>query len=241
MKVCAPELAGRIAAADWAEIGASLDRESHARLPALLEPALCRALRNCYDDPTVNFRSTVHMARHHYGRGEYRYFDYPLPGLVDKLRHTFYPHLAEIANRWRACLGEEARWPCRLEGLIEHCRANGQTRPTPLLLRYGTGDYNCLHRDMYGDVLFPLQVIVLLSEPGSEFDGGELVLTEQRARRQSRPVVVRFNQGDAVIVPVSHRPEPGAHGFRRVHLRHGVSTVRCGHRMTLGLIFHDAA
>jgi hypothetical protein len=231
----------RITRSDWLALEASLDAESYARLPGLLNAAQCRWLSSRYDDPTVGFRSTVQMSRHHYGRGEYRYFGYPLPDLVAALREAFYPRLAAIANRWRGRLGEDARWPARLSELIGRCQANGQVRPTPLLLRYRAGDYNCLHQDVYGGVLFPLQVIVLLSDPGSEFEGGELVLTEQRARRQSRPVVVPMQQGDAVIVPVTTRPEMGPRGYRRVNVRHGVSAVRSGARSTLGLIFHDAA
>lgn len=231
----------RIATFDWQALEESLDVQSHARVPGLLDAAACRWLSCCYDDPTVGFRSTVQMSRHHFGRGEYRYFDYPLPDPVVALREAFYPHLAAIANRWSGCLGEDVHWPARLSELIERCHAKGQVRPTPLLLRYGVGDYNCLHQDVYGEVVFPLQVILLLSDPGSEFEGGELVLTEQRARRQSRPLVVPLEQGDAAIVPVISRPEMGLRGYRRVNVRHGVSTVRSGVRSTLGLIFHDAA
>lgn len=234
-------LTARIAALDWPALEASIDAASYARVPEVLDADTCRALAASYDDASVGFRSTVQMARHHYGRGEYRYFAYPLPATVATMRTAFYPPLAAIANRWRYRLGEAGLWPGTLDELTRQCHAAGQTRPTPLLLSYGVGDYNCLHQDVYGDLLFPLQIIVLLSRPGREFDGGELVLTEQRPRRQSRPVVVPVDQGDAVIVPVRHRPEPGARGYRRVAVRHGVSTVRAGARKTLGLIFHDAA
>lgn len=236
----ADALASRVRALDWSGLQDGLEAESHARVSGLLDTDTCRSLRSCYDDGLADFRSTVQMSRHNYGRGEYRYFSYPLPPRVESLRQVLYPLLAAIANDWCAKLGETERWPAHLEELTRHCHESGQTRPTPLLLRYGPGDYNCLHQDVYGDILFPLQVIVLLSEPDSEFEGGELVLTEQRPRRQSRVVVVPLKQGEGVVVPVRTRPEPGPRGFRRVQVRHGVSTVRSGYRMTLGLIFHDA-
>ncbi len=181
------------------------------------------------------------MARHNFGRGEYKYFGYPLPDTVAGLRAAFYPHLARIANDWAQRLGDEARWPATLDRLLARCHRAGQRRPTPLLLRYRTGDYNCLHQDLYGDIQFPLQVIVQLTARGEDFDGGELVLVEQRPRMQSRPIVVDLPQGAAAIVPVRYRPVRGARGWRRTQMRHGVSAVTAGTRQTLGLIFHDAA
>ena len=193
-----------------------------------------------YDDP-ARFRSRVVMARHGFGRGEYQYFADPLPPLVARLRTTLYPPLAAIANRWAATLGETTRFPDDHAAFLTRCHAAGQTRPTPLLLRYGPGDYNCLHQDLYGAEVFPLQVAVLLSEPGEDFSGGEFVLTEQRPRMQSRVEVANLGRGDAVIFPVHHRPVRGTRGVYRVTMRHGVSRVRGGSRHTLGVIFHDAA
>ena len=219
-------------AADLAEHGYAMSR--------LLEPATCRMLAALYDDDG-RFRSRVVMQRHGFGRGEYKYLAYPLPEPVAALRAALYPPLAAIANGWRAALGEAARFPATLDGFLAECHAAGQTRPTPLLLRYGAGDYNCLHQDLYGALVFPLQVTVLLSEPGADFTGGEFVLVEQRPRAQSRPVVVTLAQGEAVIFPVHHRPVQGARGPHRVTMRHGVSRVHSGRRHTLGVIFHDAA
>ena len=207
---------------------------------ALLEPADCRELAALYDDD-AHFRSRVIMQRHNFGRGEYKYFAYPLPALVAKLRATLYPPLAVIANTWRAALNETGRFPPTLKAYLAECHAAGQTRPTPLLLRYGVDDYNCLHQDLYGDLVFPLQLTVLLSEPGVDFTGGEFVLVEQRPRAQSRPIVVSLKQGEAVIFPVHHRPSKGTRGIYRVTMRHGVSRVLTGQRHTLGVIFHDAA
>ena len=209
-------------------------------IPAVLDHVACRRLRERFDDERTVFRSTIDMERYNYGRGVYRYFDYPLPPEVQALREAFYPPLAAIANEWAERLGDATRWPATLAELIERCHAEGQTRPTPLLLRYGPDDYNRLHQDLYGPIYFPLQVIVLLSEPGVEFEGGELVLVEQRARVQSRPIVVPLTQGAAAIVPVRERPRPGKRGYHRVAMRHGVSRIRRGNRMTLGVIFHDA-
>jgi hypothetical protein len=205
----------------------------------LITPAECEALTSLYPIEGV-FRSRVVMGRHGFGRGEYKYFSYPLPGLVAALRTAIYPRLAPIANRWNAALGIDVRFPEKHAEFIERCHAAGQLRPTPLLLQYGADDYNCLHQDLYGEHVFPLQVAILLSEPGRDFTGGEFVITEQRPRMQSRPEVLPLRQGDAVVFAVRHRPVRGTRGVHRVSLRHGVSRVRSGHRHTVGVIFHDA-
>ena len=192
-------------------------------------------------DEGDRFRSRVVMARHGFGRGEYQYFAYPLPDLVAGLRGAFYARLAPVANRWNEAMGIAARYPADHAAFLQRCHAAGQTRPTPLLLRYGSGDYNCLHQDLYGEHVFPLQVAVLLSEPGEAFEGGEFVLTEQRPRMQSRAHVVPLRRGDAVAFAVHHRPARGSRGVYRTVLRHGVSALRSGRRHTLGVIFHDAA
>ncbi|MGA0604603.1 2OG-Fe(II) oxygenase [Phenylobacterium sp. VNQ135] len=225
---------------DWTALAAELDAHGCAVVPDLLDSAECSQVAGWYDEPD-RFRSTVVMARHGFGRGEYRYFRYDLPPLVQTLRAELYPRLAAIANAWNGALGEDVRFPPDHAAYLARCHAAGQTRPTPLLLRYGVGDYNCLHQDLYGEHVFPLQVAVLLSEPGRDFEGGEFVLTEQRPRMQSRAEVVPLRQGDAVIFPVHHRPVRGARGLYRVNLRHGVSRLRSGRRHTLGIIFHDAA
>jgi hypothetical protein len=219
---------------------AALDAEGWALIPRLLDRGACERLRELYRDD-ARFRSTVVMARHGYGRGEYRYFAYPLPEPVVTLRASLYERLAPIANRWNASLGSDVRYPSRHADYLARCHAAGQTRPTPLLLRYGEGDYNCLHQDLYGEHVFPLQVVVLLSAPRVEFEGGELVMTEQRPRMQSRAMVLPLAQGDAAVIAVHHRPVQGARGMHRVNLRHGVSRVTRGDRRTLGIIFHDAA
>lgn len=223
---------------DWTAVERDLDAHGCARLPGLLNSTECEALAARYEGD--GFRSTVTMARHGFGRGEYRYFGYPLPSPVAALRAALYAPLADIANRWAAVLGEPTRYPSEHSDYLARCHAAGQTRPTPLLLRYGPGDYNCLHQDLYGEYVFPLQAAVLLSEPGRDFEGGEFVLTEQRPRMQSRVEVVPLRQGDAVIFPVRHRPVRGGRGVYRVNLRHGVSRLRAGRRHTLGVIFHDA-
>jgi len=235
-----PGLADRIDALPWGDIATELDAFGCARVAGLLDAETCEAAAGWYDEPAL-FRSQVIMARHGFGRGEYRYFGYPLPDLVGELRAAFYPPLADIANRWRAALGEAAPYPAEHAVFLARCHAAGQGRPTPLLLRYGPGDHNCLHQDLYGEHVFPLQVAVLLSEPGRDFEGGEFVLTEQRPRMQSRVEVVPLRQGDAVIFPVRDRPVRGVRGPYRVTLRHGVSRLRAGRRHTLGVIFHDAA
>jgi uncharacterized protein len=206
----------------------------------LLDTATCRMLAALYDDET-RFRSRVVMQRHNFGRGEYKYLAYPLPEPVATLRATLYPPLAAVANAWRVALRDEGRFPATLDAFLAECHAAGQTRPTPLLLRYGKDDFNCLHQDLYGPLVFPLQLTVLLSAPGEDFAGGEFVLVEQRPRAQSRAAVVQLAQGDAVIFPVHHRPAQGARGVHRVTMRHGVSRVTGGIRQTLGIIFHDAA
>ena len=225
---------------DWARISSELDAQGNAVLEGLISPDECDALAALYQDEE-RFRSRVVMARHGFGRGEYKYFNYPLPDLVGKLRATLYPPLAEIANRWNKAMGVGARFPDEHAKFIKRCHAAGQRRPTPLLLQYGAGDYNCLHQDLYGEHVFPLQLTILLSRPGRDFTGGEFVMTEQRPRMQSRAEVVPLAKGDAVIFAVHHRPVQGTRGVYRVNLRHGVSRVRSGHRHTAGIIFHDAA
>jgi len=231
--------AGWVASIDWERVEQDLDAVGSAAIERLITEPECGALSALYPLDAV-FRARVVMQRHGFGRGEYRYFNYPLPDLVAQLRRTLYPCLVPIANRWNAAMGIEVRYPRRHEDFLERCHRAGQLRPTPLLLQYGTGDYNCLHQDLYGEHVFPLQVTVLLSEPERDFAGGEFVITEQRPRMQSRADVMPLRQGDAVIFAVHHRPVRGARGFYRVQLRHGVSRVRSGHRHTLGIIFHDA-
>lgn len=225
---------------DWTAAEASLDAGGSAVLPGLLSDDQCRAVAGLYDDSRP-FRSRVVMARHGFGRGEYQYFAYPLPDLVATLRRELYPRLAPLANRWSAAMGSTARYPAGHADFLERCQRAGQTRPTPLLLRYGPGDYNCLHQDLYGEHVFPFQAAVLLSQPEVDFTGGELVLTEQRPRMQSKVEVANLRQGDALVFAVHHRPVGGARGFYRVNHRHGVSPLRSGRRHTLGVIFHDAA
>jgi len=224
---------------DWAAAGSELDAHGCAVLPGLLPAEECVRLRALYPEPDP-FRSRIVMARHGFGRGEYQYFRYPLPDTVERLRSTLYPSLAAIANRWNAALGRDLRYPDSQAEYLALCHSAGQTKPTPLLLQYGAGDYNCLHQDLYGDLVFPLQVACLLSAPGADFSGGEFVLTEQRPRMQSRAEVVPLAQGDAVVFPVHHRPVTGTRGVYRVTMRHGVSRIRSGSRHTLGIIFHDA-
>lgn len=224
---------------DWTAAAEALDTNGWAVLPGLLDSDTCKQMAVLYDAP-AHFRSHVIMARHGFGRGEYRYFAYPLPDPVHDLRTGLYPPLADIANRWHARMGIERRFPAAHADWLAECHAAGQTRPTPLLLRYGPGDYNCLHQDLYGDHVFPLQIAVLLSEPERDFAGGEFVLTEQRPRMQSRAAVVPLRQGDAVVFAVNQRPVRGGKGDYRVTMRHGVSAVHIGRRHTLGIIFHDA-
>jgi hypothetical protein len=226
-------------ALDWQRIAAELDAHGCALLKQALPAKDCDALVKSYQEEGL-FRSRVIMARHGFGRGEYKYFSYPLPPVVAKLRATLFPPLAGIANRWNESLGTGVRYPTDHAAYLERCHKAGQTKPTPLLLQYGEGDYNCLHQDVYGEQVFPLQVAFLLSQPGVDFSGGEFVLTEQRPRMQSRAEVVPLERGDGVIFPVHHRPVQGTRGIYRVNLRHGVSRIRSGHRHTLGVIFHDA-
>ena len=232
-------LAADVAALDWASIAAQLDSYGCATTGVLLKPAQCAALAGTYASDAL-FRGRIVMARHGFGRGEYKYFAYPLPELVAELRAALYPPLADIANRWNAAMGIDLAYPRDHASYLARCRKAGQTKPTPLLLQYGAGDYNCLHQDLYGENVFPLQVAFLLSRPAEDFIGGEFVLTEQRPRMQSRAEIVPLVQGEGVIFPVHHRPVQGTRGSYRVNMRHGVSRLRSGHRHTLGIIFHDA-
>lgn len=225
---------------DWQETAAQLDERGHAILPGLLTEDQCTMLASLYDDDAL-FRSQIRMARHGFGRGKYKYFSYPLPPFVEELRHALYSRLVPIANRWSERLRSEIRYPEGLEDYLGQCHSAGQCRPTPLLLRYGKGDYNCLHRDLYGERFFPLQVIILLNQPREDFEGGQLILTEQRPRMQSIGRVVHLELGDAAIIAVNYRPQRGTRGDYRLAMKHGVSEVLKGHRHTLGLIFHDAS
>ncbi len=232
-------IAERVDAIDWTKAAAHLDGRGWATIERFLGAEECRAITGLYDDDTA-FRSRVVMARHGFGRGEYKYFSCPLPDIIVALRAALYPQLAPIANRWNEAMRLEVRYPQQHSEFLERCHEAGQTRPTPLLLRYGAGDFNALHQDLYGEHVFPLQAAFLLSEPEKDFTGGEIVLTEQRPRMQSRAAVVPLRRGDGVLFAVHHRPVQGARGTHRVHMRHGVSEVRAGRRHTLGVIFHDA-
>lgn len=232
--------AARLAQIDWGSVSADLDTQGWTILPALIAPDACDGIAALYDDE-AGFRSRIVMARHGFGRGEYRYFSYPLPPIIQELRSGLYPRLAPIANRWHERMGIDTCFPSTHRGFLDRCHAAGQSRPTPLLLRYGPEDYNCLHQDLYGEHVFPLQIAMLLSEPGRDFEGGEFVLTEQRPRMQTRPTVVSLAKGDAVIFAVNNRPVQSSRGNYRVALRHGVSKVRSGQRHAVGIIFHDAA
>jgi uncharacterized protein len=236
-----PETAARVDAIDWQATAADLDSQGWAVFSKLLAPAECLEIAGLHAGGG-RFRGKVVMARHGFGRGECQYFAYPLPDLIEGLRGALYPRLAPIANRWNAAMGIDGRFPADHAAFLDRCHAAGQTRPTPLLLlQYGTDDYNCLHQDLYGEHVFPLQVAILLSEPGEDFEGGEFVLTEQRPHMQSRPSVVPLRRSDAVVFAVNQRPVQGSRGFYRTALRHGVSRIRTGHRHTMGIIFHDAA
>lgn len=238
-KTSSPGTPTRVEAIDWAQATADLDAQGCAVLKNLLSPDECDAVAAMYPDD-ARFRSRVVMGRHGFGRGEYKYFSYPLPDLIAELRPALYAQLQAIANRWNETMGIDIRYPASHEAFLQRCHDAGQARPTPLLLQYEAGDYNCLHQDLYGEHVFPIQVAILLSEPERDFTGGEFVLTEQRPRMQSRAEVVPLRQGDAVAFAVHHRPVQGTKGFYRVNLRHGVSRLRSGHRHTLGVIFHDA-
>jgi hypothetical protein len=230
----------RVDSLDWNQIGKALDGQGHALLSGLLTPEETRSLSNLYSDDRV-FRSRVVMARHGFGRGEYKYFDYPLPNLIGALRTAVYTKLAPVANQWNTAMNIDVRYPDEHVAFIQRCHDAGQTKPTPLLLQYAPDDFNCLHQDLYGEHVFPIQVAFLLSEPEKDFTGGEFVLTEQRPRMQSRAEVVPLRRGDAVAFAVHHRPVRGAKGVYKVNMRHGVSRIRSGQRHTLGVIFHDAA
>jgi hypothetical protein len=240
-RAVAPEvdIAARVAVLDWAGIAAELDAHGCATTGALLTPAECAALAGAYAVDHL-FRNRVIMARHGFGRGEYKYFAYPLPELIAALRTALYPALAVIANRWNEAMGIAVRYPPGHQEFLDRCHDAGQTKPTPLLLQYREGDYNCLHQDLYGEHVFPLQLTLLLSRPNADFTGGDFVLTEQRPRMQSRAEVVPLAQGEGVIFPVHHRPVRGTRGTYRVNMRHGVSRLRSGQRHTAGIIFHDA-
>jgi len=230
----------RVSGADWDAVAAEVDDLGCALLPQLLTPAECARIAGMYDD-VQRFRATIDMARHRFGEGQYRYFDRPFPEAVESLRQALYPRLLPIARDWYAKLGREAEWPDALDEWLDRCHQAGQVRPTPILLRYGAGDWNALHRDLYGDKVFPLQVVVNLNDPGADHTGGEFLLVEQRPRMQSRGEVVPLQQGDAVLFAVNQRPAKGTRGWHRTAMRHGVSSLKSGERFTLGIIFHDAA
>jgi hypothetical protein len=230
----------RLESIDWEELRSSLDQAGYAVTPAVLSPAECEALAGLYDEDR-HWRSRVDMARHRFGSGEYKYFARPLPEVVSELRAAFYPRLAPVANGWNERLGIADRYPERLDDFLDRCHAAGQARPTPLILRYGPGDYNCLHQDIYGEHAFPLQLMVMLSRRDDDYTGGEFLLVENLPRAQSRGTAITLRQGEAVIWPVRVRPGAGSRGSYRIGVRHGVSVVRAGRRQTLGVIFHDAA
>jgi len=223
----------------WERVYRELDGEGNAVVKGLLEPDECEGVRDLYQDEKI-FRSQIVMERHGFGRGEYKYFRYPLPDLITTLRTSLYPHLVPIANRWNEAMGVDVRYPATHAAYVNRCHEAGQTKPTPLLLKYGSDDYNCLHQDLYGEHVFPLQIAILLSEPNEDFTGGEFVMTEQRPRMQSRPLVVPLRKGDGVVFAVNHRPVQGKKSVYRVTMRHGVSRLRSGSRHTLVIIFHDA-
>ncbi len=232
-------VAERVDAVDWRQVAEDLDAEGNAVVKHILSPDECDDVCTLYDRDEL-FRSTVVMERHGFGKGEYRYFRYPLPDLIQDLRTEIYPRLTTIASRWYEAMGIHVRFPATHKEYLQRCHEAGQNKPTPLILKYGTDDYNCLHQDLYGEHIFPLQVAVLLSEPEKDFTGGDFVMTEQRPRMQSRPIVVALRKGDGVVFAVHHRPVQGKKSVYRVNLRHGVSRIRSGSRHTLGIIFHDA-
>lgn len=230
----------RFDAWNWQELTASLDRRGYAVTPPVLSPKECSQLIALYEEPEP-WRKTVDMARHRFGSGEYKYFSYPLPPVVAELRQAFYPHLADVANDWYEKLRLPERFPDRLDDFLRRCHQAGQTRPTPLMLRYGAGDYNCLHQDLYGEEAFPLQAVIVLSRLGEDYTGGEFLLVENLPRAQSRGTAITLQQGQALLWPTRYRPGSGSRGFYRIAVRHGVSEIRSGRRLTLGIIFHDAA
>ena len=238
-KLPAENVAERVDALDWAHIAQELDDHGYALLGEILAPEECDALAALYPEEE-HFRSRVIMERYSFGRGEYKYFRYPLPAIISELRTTLYPHLTEVANRWNQAMGSNVRYPREHAAYLRLCHGAGQSRPTPLLLRYGPGDFNCLHQDLYGEHVYPIQITILLSKPGEDFTGGEFVLVEQRPRMQSRAEVVALRKGNAVAFAVQQRPVQGKRGYYRVNFRHGVSRLRSGNRYTLGIIFHDA-
>jgi hypothetical protein len=235
----AKSVTDHIATIDWKRVEQDLDEQGSAVIDRLLSPSECQAIAGLYQRNDI-FRSRIVMARHGFGRGEYKYFDYPLPALIERLRTTVYPVLVPIANRWNSAMSDPVRYPAEHADFVRRCHQAGQTKPTPLLLQYGAGDYNALHQDLYGEHVFPLQLAILLSEPGKDFTGGEFVMTEQRPRRQSRPIVLPLRQGDGAVFAVNNRPVQGSRGVYRAKLRHGISRIRSGHRHTVGIIFHDA-
>jgi uncharacterized protein len=232
-------IAQRVDALDWQAVAKNLDGYGCAIMRSLITAQECDSIAALYSSDEI-FRSRIVMARHGFGRGEYKYFSYPLPTIIDALRAAIYPHLVPVANRWNEAMRIEVRYPTEHAEFIQRCHAAGQLRPTPLILEYGEGDYNCLHQDLYGEHVFPLQIAILLSEPGRDFTGGEFIMTEQRPRMQSRPEVVSLGKGDAVVFAVHNRPVQGTRGTYRVNLRHGVSRLHSGRRHTVGVIFHDA-
>jgi hypothetical protein len=236
----AKDIANRVKMLDWERVSQELDEHGCAMVQNFITPKECDALVKLYPMDDL-FRSRIVMSRHGFGRGEYKYFGYPLPDIISGLRTSIYPYLVPIANRWNTAMSLDVHYPATHADFMARCHNAGQTRPTPLLLQYETGDYNCLHQDLYGEHVFPFQAAILLAEPGRDFAGGEFILTEQRPRMQSRAEVLPLRQGDAVVFTVNHRPVQGKHGFYRVNMRHGVSRVRSGHRHTVGIIFHDAA
>jgi len=235
----ATAIQGRVDEVDWTKVYADLDAQGWAIVPKLLSREEADSIAGLYHQEQ-GFRSQVIMSRHGFGRGEYKYFSYPLPPLIQALRMATYPHLVPIANQWHERMGKEVRFPHDYAAFLERCHQAGQIRPTPLLLAYALEDYNCLHRDLYGEHVFPIQIAILLDQPGEDFEGGEFVMTEQRPRMQSRPMVLPLRQGDAAVIAVHRRPVQGTRGVYRVNMRHGVSRVRSGHRHTAGIIFHDA-
>jgi hypothetical protein len=234
------DITDRIGKANWQNITASLSEKGYGLAPEILTQEECSRLIAQYDDASL-YRKTITMEHHKYGRGEYKYFRYPLPGIVQDLREAIYPQLAPVANNWMNVLNIEKQFPATLDGLLEYCHTNGQNRPTPLILKYAKGGYNALHQDLYGDIYFPMQAVLFLSKPGEDYAGGEFVLIEQQPRAQSKAIVLTPGQGDMLVFTTNFRPAKGAKGYHRVNMRHGVSELTDGNRYTLGIIFHDAA